>query len=224
MCEACETARKVLVALAEEAARQGYDIHAAKRYDNSGEYASGIEAAARQYWKDGSRGGFITRMKEVTKFGLQTAFRLGAEAVGIPEDELTEQELTLRDEIIKQEQSHIADLLDYIDQAANTPETPLSSLSSRLSLWTARYEDVINRAKVLAGKDAKLEWVYGDTEHCDSCRRLNGIVKRSSFWQKAGVMPRNPPNAKLDCGGWKCQCTLTPTDKPLRRGGLPRLP
>jgi hypothetical protein len=25
-------------------------------------------------------------------------------------------------------------------------------------------------------------------------------------------MPQNAPNDSLECGGWKCDCSLTPTD------------
>lgn len=48
------------------------------------------------------------------------------------------------------------------------------------------------------------EWVYGDTEHCTDCRRLNGQRHRLKGW-KANWMPQSD---RLDCGGFNCKCTL----------------
>jgi hypothetical protein len=187
-------------------------------------YRADLMGAARQFWKDGSRGGLITRMKEITKFGLRDAWDEGGAALGITPENYTEQDLAVRDEIITEEQSHITDLVDYIDALANSGQ-PLSNADTRLDIWARRFGDVKDRAKVVMGKDAKLEWVYDPTkEHCTSCARLNGIVKRASFWQANGVLPKSPPNPMLACGGWQCGCILQPTDKKLTRGRLPKLP
>ena len=71
-------------------------------------------------------------------------------------------------------------------------------------LWVNRYRDVRNQAKVLACKDEKFVWRLGATEnHCSTCPRLDGKVKRGSQWEKSGIRPQNPPNTELECGGWK---------------------
>jgi hypothetical protein len=115
-------------------------------------------------------------------------------------------------------------LFRSLDGLANDPKAKLSDADGRLALWKARFDDVRNRAKMILGQDAKLEWIYGDTEHCDTCARLNGVVKRASFWMSHGVLPQAPPNPRLKCGGWKCQCSLEPTDKRLTRGRMPSTP
>jgi hypothetical protein len=220
---AVKVAGRVLEALNAEIIKRGGDPTSLKAYSAT-DYARGIDQAAAAYWKEGVTGNFFARMRQVTKFGLRDAFDAGGADMGITPDDYTEQDIALRDEIITEEQSHINDLLGYLDGLANNAQAKLSDAAPRLDLWKARFDDMRNRAKMILGKDAKLEWVYGDTEHCETCARLNGVVKRASFWQSHGVLPQSPPNPMLKCGGWKCQCSLEPTDKPLTRGRMPRTP
>jgi hypothetical protein len=156
---------------------------------------------------------------------LRDAFDLGAADMGITPEDYTKQDTTLRDEIIAEEQSHINDLLKYLDGLANNPDAKLSDADYRLDLWKARFDDVRGRAKIILGKDAPMIWVVNpEKEHCKSCLKLNGIVKRASFWQSHGVLPQSPPNPYLDCKGFACGCQILPTDKKISRGRLPSLP
>ncbi len=52
--------------------------------------------------------------------------------------------------------------------------------------------------------------------NCNSCQKLNGKIKRGSYWQKT-IMPRS---RNLECGGWRCCCDLVPTDDPISKGKL----
>lgn len=58
-----------------------------------------------------------------------------------------------------------------------------------------------------AAKNAYFEWVYGDAEHCDTCRALNGQIHRLRDFTKAGWLPKSD---KLACGGFQCKCVLIP--------------
>ncbi len=101
-------------------------------------------------------------------------------------------------------------------------DTTLRAASSRLPMWINRYRDVVNTAKLMAGEDVKLVWRIGPTkEHCRSCSRLNGKVKRKSQWIASGIRPQSP---QLECHGFNCLCTLNPTSEPASRGPLPRIP
>jgi hypothetical protein len=100
-------------------------------------------------------------------------------------------------------------------------DTRLRTASSRLPMWINRYTEVVNTAKTMACANQKLMWTLGPTEHCSSCLKLEGKVKRGKFWQESGVLPQS---RQLECGGFRCQCSLQPTDAPLSRGSLPRLP
>ena len=60
----------------------------------------------------------------------------------------------------------------------------------------------------------RMKWELGETEeHCETCAALNGIVAFAREWETLGVHPQDAPNNKLECGGWQCGCTLTPTSQ-----------
>jgi len=192
-------------------------------------YGRNIRGSVRALW-----GGvidldqFLSTMQLAVRRGLTLAWREGAAECGIKPDELTEVEIKALEMAIRSESVYIFDFGEYIEANSKATGGLLRSLMNRVGLWINRYLDVTNRAKVMACKDQKLEWVInyvrGVKENCDSCLRLNGQVRRGSAWQRAGVRPQSPPNAKLACRGWKCGCGLVPTDKPVSRGKLPSLP
>jgi hypothetical protein len=101
------------------------------------------------------------------------------------------------------------------------PDTTLRAASSRLPMWINRYTEVVNTAKIMAGADRKLKWVLGPTEHCSSCLKLAGKVKRGSVWIASGIQPQS---RSLECGGFNCQCSLQPTTDRASAGRLPSIP
>lgn len=96
---------------------------------------------------------------------------------------------------------------------------------SRVPLWANRYNEAYNEAVRLIQKEngGNLEWVYGDTDHCDTCHNLNGIVMSAKDWDTLGVKPQSAPNSKLECNGWRCQCELRPTTKRRSPGAYGRV-
>lgn len=110
---------------------------------------------------------------------------------------------------------------DFVDQFARDivdarlEKKPVDGLLARVPLWANRYNEAYNEAikLITLNNGGNLEWVYGDTDHCNTCISLNGIVMSAKDWDTLGVKPQSAPNNKLECGGWKCQCRLEPTDK-----------
>jgi len=99
---------------------------------------------------------------------------------------------------------------------ARVDNTSIDPLLSRASLWANRWNEAYNEAIriITLNNGGNLEWTLGATEeHCPECAAFNGIVARASEWETLGIRPQNAPNNKLTCGGWKCDCSLTPTDK-----------
>ena len=96
---------------------------------------------------------------------------------------------------------------------------------ARADLWANQYESVVNEAKLItAYKKQKYKWVLGATEeHCETCSALNGIVAYVEDWEQAGFHPQQPPNELLACGGWRCDCSLEPTDERRSADALGRL-
>ena len=216
-------AERILKALEAEIVSRGGKLDNIKSYSVS-LYAREIDNAAHTLWKNGPPG--VARMLTATiRFGLRDAFDLGAADIGINPEDYINADLRDRDAIIDEEISHVPDLVQYLKDLANDPQAKLSDADNRLQMWKQTFTDMRTQAKLILGQDEKLEFVLGATEqHCKSCSKLNGIVKRTSFWRSHGVMPRNPPNDKLECGGWLCDCELSPTDKPCSKGKLPNLP
>jgi hypothetical protein len=121
---------------------------------------------------------------------------------------------------------------DYVDQFyrdivdARLDGKPVEPLLARAELWAQRWTEAYNEATRLmtVQNGGNLEWVEGDTQDkCSTCLALDGIVAWASEWDMLGVKPQNAPNKKIECGGWKCGCSLTPTDKRRSPGAYGRI-
>ncbi len=121
---------------------------------------------------------------------------------------------------------------NYVDQFyrdiidARVDNTPVSPLVDRAKLWANQYNSAYAQAnaKIALEMGGKLIWVEGDTkDKCATCQSLDGVVDYAKEWERAGLMPANAPNEKIDCGGWNCQCQLLPTEQRRTYGGLAKL-
>jgi len=148
--------------------------------------------------------------------------------VGVQPSELTPEERLAMQSAIYSEINELDGFAVLIEQGSKANGGKLAPLLQRAELWAGRYDDVVNRAKLMAGKDQKLQWTINYTRvvkvNCPSCLKLSGKIKRASYWQREDVHPQQPPNPKLECEGWQCGCGLVPTDEPCTPGPLPKLP
>jgi hypothetical protein len=123
-------------------------------------------------------------------------------------------------------EAHLDELIlgqfDFVDQYfrdiinARIDATPIDPLLARASLWGNRYNEVVSEANAEIARrfGKRLVWRLGATEqHCTTCAALNGIVAFAREWDAAGFKPQAAPNALLECGGWRCDCSLTITDQ-----------
>jgi hypothetical protein len=126
---------------------------------------------------------------------------------------------------VEGEQGYVEQLSrDIID--AKIDEKPLDGLLSRVQLWANRWNDVYNAAQVTITAEfgGKLQWHLGKTEqHCPSCAALDGIVAFATEWEASGVHPQGAPNDALECGGWRCDCSLVQTDRRRSPRALDRI-
>jgi hypothetical protein len=131
---------------------------------------------------------------------------------------------------------------------ARNAGTPIAPLIARGKLWANQFKNAYNEAirlialyavdemiegededsiilavVIIAGSATRLIWHYGDTEHCTTCQKLNGIVAFAVEWAAAGVHPQGAPNSKLECGGWRCGCSLSPTMSRRSKGAMQRI-
>ncbi len=184
------------------------------------DFRRSIRAAVRSLWKSIiTRSEFVRVMRITLNRGFEQAWREGAKSVGILPGERTVEEkiAKLRIQIISQ--TAIPGFARFIFENQRGI-SPLSKSLRRAELWINRYNEVKNLAIQMSAADQKLIWQVGPTEHCVDCVRLNGKVKRASQWLAAGIKPQD---SRLNCGGFRCKCTTTKTDKPLSKGPLPKL-
>lgn len=179
-----------------------------------------IRAVIRGLWS-----GAITKRQALSVFraaierAIESAWGNGAAECGIQADELTVSELTRRDEFILEQSTQASGFINDIVAQSKSNGGQLTPLLQRGELWVNRYNDAQNQAKALACADQKGEWELGPTEkHCLSCSGFNGRVYRFSTWQANNAMPQSQC---LSCNGFRCQCRISPTDKPITRGKFP---
>ena len=190
---------------------------AAKTYEY---YLSHIKRLVRDLYRgDIAEGDFVTDMADLIEAQLTRAWHEGMRTNDLdPQQDMEDEWAQQLEEIILSEFDYVDQFAADIVSAAENQE-PWDPLLSRAEVWANRYNDVVNQA-VIATKEQKLIWIYGDTDHCDTCLRLNGIVAWVHEWDEAGVRPQNPPNGKLECGGWHCQCQLIPTGNRHTRNAM----
>lgn len=87
----------------------------------------------------------------------------------------------------------------------------LGALLLRMGLWVAVAGSIVVAAKLRnkRNEERRYKFVYGHTEHCDDCLRLNGQVHTAADWFASGLYPQSP---MLTCRGFRCQCKLIQTD------------
>jgi hypothetical protein len=178
--------------------------------------------------------GFVNAFSEVVRRGLGVAWQEGAATWGIEPKDFKDEEVAQRDDMVEAQMGYVADVGEWILEYAGEknwiedPDNkgyfirpPFDPIEARVALWENNYNSVQTRAKLVTGMDRKMVWRLGDTElHCETCKKLEGKVKRGSYWLENDILPQNPPNETLDCGGWRCDCSLEPTDEEITDGSL----
>jgi len=192
---------------------------------SEGHYRAALRSAIRGLWTgEYDYDWFFDSMITNIRLHLTQAWHEGAKECGILPGELTQAERVELQRNIQYETQWIEGLGTAIEENSKANGGKLGPLFNRIEVWIGRYEGIKANAKVMACKDRKLRWTLGEAEHCASCLKLAGKVKRASYWHERGILPRVHNAPYLECGGWRCQCTLEPTDEPASKGPLPSLP
>lgn len=138
----------------------------------------------------------------LNKFGRK-AYLDGLNDGGVDTDELDDED---RGEIAEL----LADQSQYVTEFGNTlfkgdGITDWEAVNKPNLWWNKSIQPFYQAGLISADKNGLYEWVYGDTEHCDSCLQLNGQRHRLRDYKRKGLMPQS---GDLDCGGWNCKCKL----------------
>ncbi len=204
------------------------------------EYGREIRNAMRGLWQRVlTPEDFYNSMSGNIRRNLTRAWARGAAEYGLKMDELSQDERAALQSAIIYEHQWIVGFADAIVQARAAADVDPAAkrrkkdaipiipgfLFARASIWIGRYEGVRSKARAMAARDQKLKWDRGATKDaCTSCLRLDGKVKRASWWLSSGILPRVHGAHYLLCRGFRCLCQLIPTNDPMSRGRMPRMP
>jgi len=189
-------------------------------------YRMAIRNAVRGLWTGAiDYDQFYDIMLTTIRNGQTAAFYEGAKECGILPGDLTPRERFRIEQAINYENQWIDGFAQAIEEGSKANGGKLTPLFARAEPWIGRYVGLRSEARAMACADKKLKWVQGPTsDTCSSCTKLNGKVKRGSYWQERGIFPRVHGAPYLECNGFRCLCELVPTDEPCTPGPLPSLP
>lgn len=174
------------------------------------------------YRGDMEAGEFIDDMIRLIEGQFTRAWNEGMREVGLdPAKDMTDEWEGILQGEIDAELDHVLDFAQAIEDA-RTNNKPVEPLQARVELWTNRYNEVVNLAMRMCEPKMNYRWELGATEqHCSTCAALDGIIASGQDWEESGYHPQGAPNEMLECGGWRCDCRLVPTDDKPTEGGIP---
>lgn len=179
---------------------------AATRLDFEADFADAVQAGLDDDMNR-RRFGIVARAL-ITRYGRQ-AYTDGLQEGGV-EDALSSDDQRTVNNLIAEQSSYVSDFADRLfDGSEADPD-------ARAATWYNKSIYPFYMAGLQsADEDGLYEWVYGDTEHCEDCQRLNGQKHRMSEWMDNGILPKS---SDLQCNGYNCQCELIKTTGRARGG------
>ena len=175
----------------------------------------------RAFHSGGDVSEFLDKFIVLIEDQARRAWNEGMRNVGLDPRNITIDQRSRLQEIVNQELNRVLEFASDIENA-RIEGKPVDPFKARVDLWANRYPNIVNEAQAYCKPYDLFVWRYGDTmRHCSTCAQLNGIVATGDNWRMSGVMPQNPPNPRLECGGWRCRCRLEPTTEPPTSTGIP---
>lgn len=189
-------------------------------------YARHLHNYAAALWRgDIDVGEFVGVMTDEVESAMRNAWIEGMGECELDWENATEDDKTVQVALASGQLPYIPDYAAWIVLHNRETGARLDSLDARTQLWINRWEQVRSAATAKCCGETKLEWVVDmPKESCSSCLRLNMQVRRASFWQEKGVLPRVPDADYLVCKGHNCMCSLLETEEACSKGPLPHLP
>lgn len=180
-------------------------------------YAASVHRLARALWA-----GRITSFEFVDngftaiRRGLTEAWQDGRDRVKA--GPMTDENMLRVQELTQEQAQYLPGLAQFI-RAQKESGAKFETVVPRVELWSNAWEQTAQAAMLDAALDERFEWELGATEkHCDDCFTLNKKVYTGRTWERYNLRPRSH---SLKCGGWRCDCRLKPTRKPVTPGRPP---
>ena len=195
-------------------------------HETQASYGRDLRGVVRALWNGSfSEGQAYDFFYATVRLGFSQAWADGSRSCGIEPADWTSEEKIELEQMTTNELGFILPFIDYIIAHNKVAGFKFGALLPRIQLWTNRYRDLVNRAKMISCSDRKLKWIRTAKDSCNSCIRLEGQVRRGSVWQKNDLRPQSP---RLECmrsagGATVCKCYFEETDESCSRGPLPRI-
>jgi HK97 family phage portal protein len=158
-------------------------------------------------------------LRSLIETAVRKAYFDGLSDGGITDAELDEDDIEWLDNWFDQQRAFVINLADAIYKDERVTEDEVTG--KPIMWWNQSVAPSYAQALTSAAKNAAFERFLGSAEdHCDDCPAINGQVRRASFWRKIGIWNASK---KTQCGGFFCDCTNGPSDKPITRGRFPKL-
>lgn len=213
--------------LAEWGVEQHLIVQAAKEHHVGVEAAKSIQSTRLDY--EGSiedlldaavagtvdRRRFTTRMMQLIRGYGKQAYRDGLADAGVG-GELDPDDEEEAESFIQQQRDYVKNVADAIYKDERV--TPDEVANKATMWWNMSVMPLYYKGLMSGSKNGMFEWVMGNAEHCESCKRLSGQRRRMKFWDDHV----KPKDERLACGGFLCKCNLVPTREKASRGSLPR--
>ena len=190
-------------------------------------YRRDVNAAVRNLWSgDETAFDFLERMDRAIHLWFRWVWDEEGARYGIQPQDYTPEEQNALEQAIARQQAYLLPFMNAILASSEANGGHLLPLLQRGDMWVTALEQVRQMAANFFAADQPAEWVVGPTEHCETCLFYEGRVYRRSVWKKYlepyGLLPRTRgANSGLICRGFKCQCNLADTRKPITPGRPP---
>ncbi len=178
-----------------------------------------IEKLVKDLYKENiTKDAFDGRMFELIDDQMRRAFNEGMRLNGLDPADITDAWREIY-------QNKTLSQIEFIDKFSNdilagrTDDRSIAAMSpylDRVDMWSNQYPAMVEEARLVTAypKD-RYVWRLGATEqHCSTCASLDGVIHTAQEWLDLGLHPGQPPNGALECGGWRCDCSLEYTDEP----------
>lgn len=154
-------------------------------------------------------GSILADARRLVKDAVADAYIEGLKEGGIPADEMTDDDALMIVELSTTQLEYVTDFVKAIRAARDDKAAQRDILDNRINLWTQSIEAAGAQGLASAKSNEMVQWKYGETEHCETCERLNGQKHRRKWFADRNYFPQKP-GAAMECGGYNCQCELNP--------------
>jgi hypothetical protein len=137
------------------------------------------------------------------------AYVEGLREGGVSADEMDDEDHAAVRAWIDEQAAHVNDFAAWL--AGGEPrnsEAKRRELAERVALWVQALDNLGGLGRAAALANTMCTWRVGDTEHCDTCRELDGARHRLKWFTSKGYIPREVGSDTLECGGYNCMCQL----------------